>query len=144
MKATHQTKNCRKRGAFTLVEMLIVLTIIVILAGSGIFLVTGFVDDAKVTRVENDLKALDLAIGGYMRNNYDRPPTQEQGLAALTTRPTSEPIPKKWRAYLKEEMLDPWGNPYQFRIPAQKSKEKYDIWSNGEDGQESEDDIGNW
>ncbi|MEM7699882.1 MAG: type II secretion system major pseudopilin GspG [Verrucomicrobiota bacterium] len=134
----------RRAAGFTLVEILVVLTIIVVLMGSGIFLVTGFIDDAKVTRVESDLKTLELAIGSYERNNYFKPPTQEQGLMALVERPTSEPQPERWRAYLEEEMKDPWGIPYQYRFPAQESRKKYDIFSLGEDGVESEDDIGNW
>jgi len=67
----------RRSAAFTLVEIVIVITIIAVLAGSGIFLVTGMIDDAKFQRVDNDLKALDLALQSYERNNYFNPPSQE-------------------------------------------------------------------
>lgn len=134
----------RRNSAFTLVELVIVITIISVLAGSGIYLVIGFVDDAKYGRVDSDLKALDLAVKAYERNNYFKPPTQEQGLMALVERPTGDPQPERWRAYLEEPMLDPWGNQYQFRFPAQKSSKKYDLFSFGEDGVESDDDVGNW
>ncbi|MDF1753087.1 MAG: type II secretion system major pseudopilin GspG [Verrucomicrobiales bacterium] len=143
MKLSNQIKR-KKQSGFTLVELVVVMTIIVVLAGSGIFLVTGIIDDARVQTADNNLKALDVALKSYERNNYGKPPTQEQGLAALTERPTSGNVPKRWRAYLEEPMLDPWGNEYQYRFPAQKSKRRYDIWSLGEDGVESEDDIGNW
>lgn len=133
-----------RRSGFTLVELVVVLTIIAVLAGSGIFLVVGFIDDAKYQRVDSDLKALDLALKSFERNNYFKPPTQEQGLAALVTRPTGEPQPERWRAYLEEPMRDPWGIEYQYRVPAQKSTKKYDIYSLGEDGVESDDDVGNW
>lgn len=140
-----QSIHSRKRKAgFTLVELVVVMTIIVVLAGSGIFLVTGIIDDARVQTADNNLKALDVALKSYERNNFGKPPTQEQGLQALVERPTSGAVPKRWRAYLEEPMLDPWGNEYQYRFPAQKSKKRYDIWSLGEDGVESEDDIGNW
>jgi len=134
----------RRRSAFTLVELVIVITIIAVLSGSGIYLIIGFVDDAKVQRVESDIKNLDLALKAYERNNYFKPPTQEQGLQALVEQPTSDPQPERWRAYLEEPMKDPWGNEYQYRLPAQKSTKKYDLYSLGEDGVESEDDIGNW
>ncbi len=140
----HRLRSLRRAAGFTLVELVIVLTIIGILAGSGIYLLMGVIDDAKVTRVEDDLKQLDLTLKMYERNNYFKPPSQDQGLAALVTKPSGDPQPKTWRQYLKEPMLDPWGNEYQYRFPAQKSKEKYDIYSLGEDGVESDDDIGNW
>ena len=119
------------------------MTIIVVLAGSTIFLITGIIDEARENTAATGLKDLDIAIGSFMRNNYGKPPTQEQGLRALWERPTNNP-PKKWRQFLKEEAIDPWGNAYQYRYPAQKSKEKYDIWSQGEDPGVADDDIGNW
>ena len=120
------------------------ITIIAVLAGSGIYLVVGFIDDAKYQRIDSDLKARDIALKAYERNNYFKPPTQEQGLMALVARPSGDPQPERWRQYLEEEMLDPWGIPYQYRFPAQQSSKKYDIFSLGEDGVESDDDVGNW
>lgn len=143
MKA-HSFPRSRRAAGFTLVELVIVITIIAVLSGSGIYLIIGFIDDAKYQRVDSDIKALDLALKSYERNNYFKPPTEEQGLAALVERPSGEPQPERWRAYLDEPMKDPWGADYQYRIPAQKSNKKYDLFSLGEDGVESEDDIGNW
>ena len=60
-------KRYRGSSGFTLVELVIVITIIAVLAGSGIYLVVGFVDDAKYQRVDSDLKALDLALKSYER-----------------------------------------------------------------------------
>src|SRR6056297_1997910 len=134
----------KRRSGFTLVELVVVITIITVLMGSGIYLITGFIDDAKYQRVDSDIKALDLALKAYERNNYFKPPTQEQGLMALVERPTGDPQPERWRAYLEEPMLDPWGNEYQYRFPATKSGKKYDLYSLGEDGVESDDDVGNW
>ena len=136
MKTHRNPSSLRFKRGFTLVELVIVLTIIGILSGSGIYMLIGFLDEAKYERVKGDLNTLDLAIKGYERGNYSKPPTQEQGLNALVERPTSDPQPERWRAYLEDQkaLLDPWGNPYQYRYPATKSKKKYDLWSNGENG----------
>ena len=72
--------------------------------------------DAKYQRVDSDLKALDLALKSYERNNYCKPPSQEQGLQALVERPSGEPQPERWRAYLEEPMKEPWGADYQYPV----------------------------
>ena len=44
-----------------------------------------------------------------------------------------------------KDVLDPWGNQYQYKKPAEKSGMEYDLWSIGPDGQDgTDDDIGNW
>ncbi|NNE92428.1 MAG: type II secretion system major pseudopilin GspG [Verrucomicrobiales bacterium] len=146
MKKLNHLKQRAASAAFTLVELVIVLTIIGILAGSSIYMVVGFIDDAKYQRAENDIGALKTAIMGFARNNYDRPPTEEQGLMALVERPTSEPVPARWRPYLEDQkaLIDPWGNPYQYKSPGQRSGKKYDLWSMGENVEDETDDIGNW
>ena len=93
------------------------------MAGSGIFLVTGIIDDARVQTADNNLKALDVALKSYERNNFGKPPTQEQGLNALVERPTSGNVPKRWRAYLEEPMIDPWGNEYQYPFSGTEKQE---------------------
>ena len=89
----------------------------------------GLIGDAQGQRVESDIQTIKVALGAYERNNYFKPPTEEQGLEALVTKPTSDPQPEKWRQYMDEVPKDPWGNEYQFRFPAQRSKtDKYDLF----------------
>ena len=127
------------------VGLAVVLGVLVTLfAGAGVYLLSGAIDDAKSQRVEVDLQVLDLSLKAYERGNHFNPPTQEQGLRALVERPTADPQPERWRAYLDQSMKDPWGAEYQYRIPPKKSTKKYDLFSLGEDGVESGDDIGNW
>ena len=145
--AKHSLKRAAT-AAFTLVEMVIVIAIIGILATAVIVNVGGATDDAKYRVAQMGIDQLKQALASYEGNNNSRPPTAEQGLMALVERPTSEPIPQRWRVYVDDvdRLEDPWGNPYQYQIPPERSRGKaYDIFSFGPDGVKSdEDDIGNW
>lgn len=139
----HHPRLVNPQG-FTLIELVLVLTIIAILAGSGIYLLSGNVDTAKETRVQGDINAIATQLQLYEARN-SRMPTTEQGIEALVTKPTKEPLPERWTALLEELPMDPWGQPYKYRYPAQKSKKPYDLYTVGKDGVEgNEDDIGNW
>ena len=119
------------RTAFTLIEIVIVLTIISILAAGSIYMLKGNVDVAKETRVDGDLQNIMTQLQLYEARNM-RPPT-------------TDPLPEKWTALMEEVPKDPWGMEYKYRYPAQKSKKPYDVYSLGKDGVEgTEDDIGNW
>jgi general secretion pathway protein G len=138
------TPNSKLKAGFTLVEIVITLTIIAILSSGVIYMLKGQIDTAKDTRVDSDLGAIGIALQTYEARAL-RKPTTEQGLKALVEKPTIEPIPENYKATLKELPKDPWGQEYKYRVPAQKSKDDYDIWSVGADGQDgNEDDLGNW
>ena len=142
--AQSNLRHPKSAAAFTLIEIVIVLTIISILAAGSIYLLKGNVDVAKETRVEGDIANIGTQLQLYEARNL-RLPTTEQGLMALVEKPTTEPLPERWTALLEEMPKDPWGQPYQYRYPAQKSKKSYDLWSVGKDGADgTEDDIGNW
>ena len=60
-----------------------------------------------------------------------RYPSTEQGLKALVERPASD---TQWNGpYLRKAVpLDPWGKPYLYRFPGEKSD--FDLVSFGKDG----------
>jgi len=63
-------------------------------------------------------------------------------LASLQTNVRRDP---RWSGpYLKQTIIDPWGNYYRYAYPGTHNKDTYDVWSLGPDGVESADDIGNW
>ena len=73
------------------------------------------------------------------------PPSTEQGLQALVTKPVGDPAPSHWRQLLPAVPVDPWGTRYFYRFPAVKSHAPYDIFSAGKDQRpDTADDIGNW
>ena len=135
--------NSPNARAFTLVEIVLVITIVAILGAAAIYKVKGTVDVAKDTRVESDIKNIVTQLKVYEARNL-APPTTEQGLKALVVMPTVEPIPGKWTQLMEEVPRDPWNHELQYTYPAKRSTGDYDVYSLGKDGTESDDDIGNW
>lgn len=133
-----------RRSAFTLIEIVIVLTIIAILGSGVMYMTKSWIDTSKETRVQSDLDKIATGLLGY-ESKALRLPTTEQGVKALVEKPTTEPVPERWSNFLEELPKDPWGQEYKYRLPGQKSKRGYDLWSVGPDGVDgNEDDIGNW
>jgi len=139
----HRAGVRTRRTAFTLVEIVLVITIIAVLGAAAIYKIKGTVDVAKETRIESDIKNVVTQIKTYEARNL-QPPTTEQGLKALVEMPTVEPVPGKWTQLLEEIPKDPWNHELKYVYPAKRSTQDYDVFSLGKDGVESADDIGNW
>jgi general secretion pathway protein G len=92
-----------KRAAFTLMEIIVVVAIILILAGAGALVLPRFLADANVSRAKTDVLALEKAIGAYQAKYGVYP----QNLEILAESDGTNP------AYIKESLLkDPWQQPY--------------------------------
>ncbi|MDR3468666.1 MAG: type II secretion system major pseudopilin GspG [Xanthobacteraceae bacterium] len=128
-------RNARLDGqrGFTLVEMLVVITIIGMIMGLIGPRVLNYMSESKVktARIQiqsfgNSLDLFYLDVGRY--------PTSAEGLAALV-RPNG--AINGWAGpYLKGGVVpnDPWNNAYVYRSPGQAGP--YEIMSYGADGQE--------
>jgi len=57
-----------------------------------------------------------------------------------------EADPESYTGYLEEPLAtDRWGNEWGYRAESETREGKYDLWSNGPDGEEgTEDDITSW
>ncbi|MDP2168754.1 MAG: type II secretion system major pseudopilin GspG [Thermodesulfovibrionales bacterium] len=132
-----------KRG-FTLVELLIVVTIIILLVGlvgQNLFKKLG---KGKQAAAKAQIEMLGQALDQFRLDTGNYPATQE-GLQALVTNPGIE----DWDGpYLKKSFVpkDPWGRQYQYQSPGAQGE--YDIYSYGKDGApggEGENkDIASW
>jgi general secretion pathway protein G len=132
------------RRGFTLMEMLIVLTIIALLMGMVIFQIADYGELGKMQKVQTDILGFKEMLAAYQLESGSLP-TTEQGLKALWSKPTVEPVPQHWRKQLEDETKDPWGHSYIYLNPGKHNPDKYDIYSLGPDGlPDTEDDIGNW
>lgn len=133
----------RHSPGYTLFEIMLVLGIIAVLVGSAIYLLVGNIDVARESRVEADIQAISTQLRVYEMQNL-RPPTSQQGLKALVSRPSTEPMPRRWRQLLEKIPLDPWGEEYVYYSPGKKNPKGFDLFSKGPDRQEGGgDDIGN-
>ena len=137
--------NSRQRG-FTLLEIIVVITIIAILAAYIAPKVAGRADDARISKVKNDIQVLESALELYRLDNF-KYPTSDQGLNALVVKPSDDLKNWKTGGYIKKLRKDPWGNDYQYAVPGRNNSE-YDIYSFGADNAEGGDgpdaDIGTW
>ena len=77
----------------------------------------GPVEDANnhLSQIRSDLKQLQSALQQYREDNSYLP-TPTQGLAALVSAATTDPVPMKFRpgGYLDTLAVDPWGRPYVY------------------------------
>jgi len=138
------TRRPAWQAGFTLLELLVVLVILGLLAGYVAPRYFSQVGKSEVTTAQAQLVGLEKALDQY-RIDTGRYPSTEQGLAALNAKPADE---ARWAGpYLKKAVpSDPWGNPYQYRMPGEHSE--VDVFSLGRDGRpggtEADADIGNW
>jgi len=134
---------------FTLIEIMVVITILGVLAALIVPRVVGRTDDAKIVAAKQDIASIMQALKLYRLDN-GRYPTTDQGLQALITKPTTEPQPTNWKqgGYLERNSVpvDPWGEPYKFLNPGIKGE--IDVFSLGRDkangGEGPDADIGSW
>jgi len=137
------------RAGFTLIEMMLVVAIIALLVTVvGINIIKPR-KQAYITAAMNQIHGYKMALQAYSLDN-GRFPSTEQGLPALITMPTGDPVPAKWRGpYLDPPVIkdDPWGKPYFYSCPPQNNPdpEGFDLYSVGPDSQPgTEDDIVSW
>ena len=133
------TKRALKLPGFSLIELMIVITLIgIMMAGAAVYLM-GRLSEGEIKSARTQAYELSKQFDLY-RLDHGRFPSSGEGLQALVAPPKGQP-------YLERMPKDPWGNEFIYTFPGEKNGRlgKPDIRSKGPDGVENTpDDIGNW
>jgi general secretion pathway protein G len=135
---SRQKRRKNGQAGVTLIEMLVVVTIIglfVALVGPKLW---SNVDKSKITAARAQIQNFSAALGLYKLDNGSFP-TTEQGLNALRVKPADA---AQWNGpYMPLDVpKDPWGHDYIYKFPGEHGDEP-DIVSYGADGQPGGDGI---
>lgn len=132
-----QRKRWRLRRAaqagFTLIEMLVVITIIGLIMALVAPRVLNYLSESKVKAAKIQIASFESALDLYYLD-AGQYPSSSQGLEALVERPSDA---EAWNGpYLKGGVVptDPWGHSYVYHSPSEHGA--YDIISYGVDGQQ--------
>lgn len=126
-----------ERGV-TLIEMLVVVTIIALFAALVAPKILGRADQARVTAAKVQIQNFQGALAQYKLDTGIFP-TTEQSLKALREKPQGL---DSWKGpYLPKKVpQDPWGHEYVYKFPGEHGDEP-DIVSLGADGQNGGEDL---
>jgi general secretion pathway protein G len=109
-----------ERG-MTLIEIMVVITILGLIAAAVAVNVVGQLDEAKVKQAKTDIHTLENCLDLY-KIDKGRYPTTEEGLPAVVTAGKCKP-----------QLNDPWGTPYVYLFPGQAHPDGFDLKSYGAD-----------
>ena len=122
--ATHIRRRRRAPRGMTLIEIMVVITILGLIAAAVAVNVVGQLGSAKIQQAKTDLHTLENCLDLY-KVEKGRYPTTEEGLQAVVA-----------AGKCKAGLQDPWGNPYVYLAPGQVHPEGYDVKSYAADGQQ--------
>ena len=145
MRNRFSCNSVRRQTGFSLIELLVVLTIIALLGAVVGPQVMRHLGSAKADTTRLQIEDLGAALDLYYIDN-GRYPDNDEGLGALVDAPTGA---ERWNGpYLKKKKLpqDGWGNAFHYVSPGKNGP--YDLYSYGADnaaGGEGENrDIVSW
>jgi len=123
MKLRNTQKRAR-RAAFTLMEMMVVVAIIVALAGASIFFMGGQIDEGNKAKAQAGVKQISDAVMIYKAQHGGVYPTSLQDLMLRDDQGHGPYVMKQ------EDLLDPWGQPYQYDQSGQHNQSIMpDVWT---------------
>jgi general secretion pathway protein G len=133
-----ENRRLDARAGVTLIEMLVVVTIIALFAAIVGPRLLHRGDQARVVAAKQQISDIQLALSQYKLDTGTFP-TQEQSLGALRVQPSGL---EQWHGpYLVKDLgNDPWGHSYVYKFPGDHGDEP-DVMSYGADGQPGGDGL---
>lgn len=135
-----QGKHRETRNAFTLVELLVVVTILGILVAVVGVKVIHQPDKARVKTAAVQIANFKDALVMYY-NDIGSFPSTEEGLKSLVEKPLDPDAAASWGGpYMEKIPKDPWRRDFIYRCPGTEGD--YDIICYGKDGVDGGEDYG--
>lgn len=134
-----EKRRSHGQAGVTLIEMLVVVSIIALFAALVAPRMLQKADTARITAARAQINSFMTALGAYKLDTGLFPSTA-QGLEALRYEPQGVRL---WQGpYLPQDIPDdPWGYPYVYRFPGEHGSVEPDIICYGADGQPGGEDI---
>jgi len=129
-----------REAGFTILEILVVITIIGLLIGLVAPAALRQLGGARVSVAKQSVERLSTVLDLYSLDMGSYP-TTEQGLTALVQKPAGAP---NWNGpYVKGDSvpLDPWSRPYVYRRPSERPGRDFDLCSTGPNGDAAQRDM---
>ncbi len=145
MRKSSKQNRKRRQAGVTLIEMLVVVTIIGLFVALVAPCMFKRADQARITAARSQMQNFMTALGTYKLDTGVFP-TTEQGLAALRVKPNDM---NQWNGpYMPMDIpKDPWSHDYVYKFPGEHGEEP-EITCLGADGQPGGDglnaDIVSW
>jgi general secretion pathway protein G len=131
----YDTRRTRRsvRRAFTLMEIIVVVTIIALLATLVAPRLLGQLGGAKKNVAKAGTSNLASAVTLYITDIGRTSVPEDMDLTILLVGPDAGGGPNGPYIAKAEDLLDPWGNPYELIVPGEINPD-FDVVSFGEDG----------
>jgi general secretion pathway protein G len=133
-----------RRDAFTLMEVLLVLVILVVLGSMAVGIFGGTQERAFKDAARGEVGIMKTQIELFKFHTKKYP----SALLDLVQAPSDAKMAERWEGpYIDKSAapVDPWDYEYKLAVPGKHNPDSFDVWSVGPDGQDgTDDDIGNW
>lgn len=139
----YRTMRMRRRQAFTMIEIILVIVIIMTLAAVVGPRLVGKSQKAKKDTTRLQMNAVKMALQEF-EIHAGRFPTSSEGLDALIKRPSGLSENEWPSRYMDKLPRDSWGEPFNYKYPSDNGMD-FDLISSGPDKKMgTDDDITNF